>query len=82
MKCVIYKGSRKADTYLYIEHEDDFSSVPEALLNMLGRLERVMALELVAGRTLAQADPEQVRQLLREQGYYLQMPPPQERSLQ
>lgn len=82
MKCVIYKGSRRADTYLYIEREDDFSRVPEALLGMLGSVERVMELELVPGRTLAQADPEQVRRLLREQGYYLQMPPPKEVSLQ
>lgn len=82
MKCVVYKGCRKADTYLYIEREDDFSRVPKALLDMLGRVERVMELELVPGRVLAQADPEQVRRLLREQGYYLQMPPPKELSLQ
>lgn len=82
MKCVIYKGRRRADTYLYIEREDDFARVPEALLGMLGRMERVMELELAPGRTLAQADPEQVRRRLREQGYYLQMPPPKEVSLQ
>lgn len=75
MKCVIYKGERKRDTYLYVEREDDFARVPPALLSMLGKLERVMSLDLVEGRTLAQADVEQVRQLLREQGYYLQMPP-------
>lgn len=75
MKCVIYKGERKRDTYLYVEREDDFARVPSALLSMLGNLKRVMALDLVDGRTLAQADVEQVRKLLREQGYYLQMPP-------
>lgn len=75
MKCVIYKGNRKQDTYLYIEREDDFSRVPEALLRMLGPLQRVMLLELTKGRALAQADPEQVRTQLAEQGYYLQMPP-------
>ncbi|MFP5507188.1 MAG: YcgL domain-containing protein [Gammaproteobacteria bacterium] len=82
MKCVIYKGSRKQDTYLYIEREDDFARVPEALLDMLGNLQRVMALELTPERSLAQADPEQVRRLLREQGYYLQMPPPDDPALQ
>ncbi len=75
MNCVIYKGSKKYDTYLYVEHEDDFSRVPNALLEMLGSLEKVMALELTASRTLAQADPEQVRRLLSEQGYFLQTPP-------
>lgn len=75
MNCVIYKGNKKYDTYLYVEREDDFSRVPGALLEMLGSLEKVMALELKAGRTLAQADPEQVRRLLTEQGYFLQTPP-------
>lgn len=82
MKCVIYKGSRKQDTYLYIEREDDFERVPESLLKMLGGLQRVLALELTSERTLAQADPEQVRRLLREQGYYLQMPPQDDPALQ
>lgn len=82
MKCVIYKGDRKQDTYLYIEREGDFSRVPEALLKMLGMLEWVMALELTPGRTLVQADPEQVRRQLKEQGYYLQMPPQDDSVLQ
>ena len=75
MQCVIYKGRKKADTYLYLEREGDFSRVPPALLELLGPLERVMSLELGPQRTLARADAEQVRGLLREQGYYLQMPP-------
>lgn len=82
MKCVVYKGSRKQDTYLYIECEDDFGRVPEALLDMLGSLQRVMALELTPERRLAQADPDQVRRLLREQGYYLQLPPQDDPALQ
>jgi uncharacterized protein YcgL (UPF0745 family) len=34
-----------------------------------------MTLELTPDRTLARADPEQVRQQLETQGYYLQLPP-------
>ena len=82
MKCVIYKSDRKQDAYLYIEREGDFTRVPEALLALLGRLEHVMALELTEGRRLAQADPSQVRELLRVQGYYLQMPPQNDTALQ
>jgi len=73
--CVIYKGSRKAETYLFIEREDEFQRVPEALLGMLGELTKVMQLELSAERQLAQADVQQVMQLLDEQGFYLQLPP-------
>lgn len=75
MQCVIYKGDRKADTYLFIEREGDFSRVPASLLQLLGNLEQVMTLELHSERTLARADPEQVREHLRSQGFYLQMPP-------
>lgn len=75
MQCAIYKSNRRLDTYLYIEREDDFSRVPESLLQLLGQLELVMTLDLHPERTLAQADPAQVREQLRAQGFYLQMPP-------
>ena len=76
MHCAIYKGPKKIDHYLYVERENDFSRVPKALLDMLGDLQLVMTLELGPDRKLAQADTEQVRQALRDQGYYFQMPPP------
>lgn len=75
MQCVIYRSSRKADSYLYIEKEDEFSRVPKALIEMLGHLEKVMDLELSTERKLANADINNVRQSLKDQGYYLQMPP-------
>jgi uncharacterized protein YcgL (UPF0745 family) len=76
MDCVIYKGSKKADTYLFVRKKDDFSEVPQTLLDMLGELEFVMDLGLHPERTLSQSDPEEVRNMLKEQGYFLQMPPP------
>lgn len=74
MKTVIYKSLKKQDAYLYIEAEDDFSRVPEALLNALGKLEKVMALDLSAQRNLARADIKQVMSELKASGFYLQMP--------
>ncbi|MDX1251443.1 MAG: YcgL domain-containing protein [Gammaproteobacteria bacterium] len=74
MKCAIYKSLKKPDTYLYIERENDFSRIPEGLLQLLGRLELVMNLDLTPGRKLAQADADEVRRQLDVQGYYLQMP--------
>lgn len=75
MRCVIYRSNRKRDTYLYVQKEGDFSQVPSGLLSLLGRLDLVMTLELMPDRTLARADPEQVREQLRTRGYYLQLPP-------
>lgn len=74
MKCAIYKSLKKPDTYLYVEQESDFTGIPEGLLQLLGRLELVMNLDLTPGRKLAQADADEVRRQLETQGYYLQMP--------
>lgn len=75
MDCYIYKGRKKADSYLFVDTQDDFSRVPPQLLDLLGNLEFVMQIKLDASRTLAQADVGQVMNLLREQGYFLQIPP-------
>jgi len=76
MRCAVYKSMIKSDTYLFVENKDDFSRVPQVLLDLLGQMELVMELELTPDRSLAQADPEQVCELLVGQGYYLQLPPP------
>jgi hypothetical protein len=73
--CIVYKGLHKADTYLYVERADDFSRVPEALLAQLGDLEVVLEIELHPERRLARADITLVMQALREEGFYLQLPP-------
>jgi len=75
MQCVIYKGRKKPDSYLYIEREDDFSRIPEVLLNMVGRLEYVMTLELNQQLQLARVSVSELMRQLDEQGYYLQLPP-------
>lgn len=78
MECVVYRSAKKADTYLFIERADDFSKVPEDLLRRLGRLERVMDLDLAVRPMLARTDAATVERHLVEDGYYLQLPPPVE----
>ena len=78
--CVIFKGHRQPDSYLYVRVESveaapDLERGPEALRELLGRLEEVMRLSLDEGRQLAQADVRQVMADLSEQGYFLQLPP-------
>jgi len=75
MQCSIYKSRKKSDTYLYVETQDNFERVPKTLLNMLGRLEFVMILDLEQRSKLAQTDPQQVISSLQQQGYFLQLPP-------
>ncbi|NIP72302.1 MAG: YcgL domain-containing protein [Gammaproteobacteria bacterium] len=78
MECVVYRSARKADTYLFVECAGGFSKVPAELLQHLGRLERVMDLDLAARPKLARTDSATVERHLVEDGYYLQLPPPVE----
>ncbi len=52
MLCSIYKSTKKDGAYLYIAKKDDFTPVPDALMEMFGRPQFVMVVNL-AGRTLA-----------------------------
>ena len=79
MKTVIYKSSKKQDSYLYIEQEDDFSRLPEILISALGKLDLVMTLDLNSQKKLARADIKQVISALQQDGFYLQMPDESER---
>ena len=75
MLCAIYKSSKKVGAYLYIVKKDDFSQVPDQLMQMFGKPTMVMVIKL-QGRSLAQVDVEIVKQSLIDVGYFLQLPPP------
>jgi uncharacterized protein len=76
LKVWVYRASRRAETYLYVGAPDEFGGVPLELMQVLGRLELVMELELHPGRKLARADVERVMADVHERGWHLQMPPP------
>ncbi|WP_394153531.1 YcgL domain-containing protein [Vibrio maritimus] len=80
MLCSIYKSTKKDGAYLYIAKKDDFTPVPEALMDMFGRPQFVMVVNL-AGRTLALVDVEKVKTSISEEGFFLQLPPPPENLL-
>ena len=74
MLCFVYKSLKKSDAYLYVSQKDDFTTVPDALMAMLGTLEFVMDVNLNTRVSLAQCDIRQVREQLQRQGFYLQLP--------
>jgi uncharacterized protein YcgL (UPF0745 family) len=93
MRCVIYRSRKKDEMYLFVpkkktgealadDDKGDLGSVPEALLEQMGPLVFVMELELAPERSLARSDPEEVREGLRNRGFYLQMPPSDAERLQ
>ncbi|MGG6174996.1 YcgL domain-containing protein [Pantoea allii] len=81
MFCVIYRSPVRDQTYLYVEKKDDFSRVPDALLKGFGKPQLAMVVNLAQRAKLANADINNVKQGLSEQGYYLQIPPPIESLL-
>ncbi|MCT4702327.1 YcgL domain-containing protein [Enterobacteriaceae bacterium H20N1] len=81
MFCVIYRSSKRDQTYLYVEKKDDFSRVPEELMKGFGEPKLAMILPLDGSKKLANADFDKVKQALKDEGYYLQLPPPPESLL-
>ena len=61
--------------YLYITTKDDFSEVPDELMKLFGRPEFSMLVNLSKRKKLARVELSLVTQALKDQGYYLQMPP-------
>jgi uncharacterized protein YcgL (UPF0745 family) len=75
MHAYVYKCLKKADTYVYLADRDEFARLPDALRHQLGTLQFVLDVDLAPERTLARADPAEVRDNLRARGFHLQFPP-------
>ncbi|WP_116364251.1 YcgL domain-containing protein [Parahaliea mediterranea] len=80
--CEIFRSSRKAEMYLYVDRATGLAEVPEALLKQFGEPVSVMILLLEPGRKLARADAAEVLANIERQGFYLQMPPTDAQLLQ
>ena len=77
MICSVYEAQRRAQTYLFVERRVALSRVPVALRELIGdRPRHVMDIPLRSGMRLARIDAETLHKILAEQGYYLQLPPP------
>jgi uncharacterized protein YcgL (UPF0745 family) len=77
MNTFIYKSSRKDELYLYIPKKDDFSAIPQALYDSMGKEPIfVMEVTLSENKPLAREDVSKVIKNLQSQGYHMQMPPP------
>ena len=73
MFCHIYRSSRKVDTYLYLVDKDDFSILPENLLELFGDPEFSFSFKLAVDKKLAREDTAEVLENLKSQGYHLQL---------
>ena len=80
--CSIYHSSKKMGMYLYVLRADALRRVPAPLLELFGAPKHAFDLVLTPERTLVREDITQVLRNLDEQGYHLQMPPPEDEYLQ
>ena len=76
MLCAIYKSVRKSQTYLFIAKRDDFSPVPDSLLEKFGTPQLISLLNINLQTKFALAEAEKVLSAITNNGYYLQLPPP------
>lgn len=73
--CEIFRCSKRAEMYLYVDKGKGVAGLPDTLLASLGNLQSVMTLRLHEDRRLARADVQKVMAAIETQGFYLQMPP-------
>lgn len=75
MQCYVYRSRRKLQTYLILPDRDNFDPIPASLKKLFGEPEFSFEFDLSTQQKLAQVDPEEVARNLRENGFYLQLPP-------
>ena len=80
MNCYIYRSRKKVGNYLYLPEKNNFSELPEELLKLFGNPEFAFQFDLSSKKQLASIDSQTVIQHLQEQGFYLQIPPPEIRN--
>ena len=75
LHCCIYKSLHKQETFLFVLKEDDFSRVPETLLQALGKIQKVIEIELTPERKVARGNARYIMEDLLDKGFHLQLPP-------
>jgi uncharacterized protein YcgL (UPF0745 family) len=73
--CSVYRSSKKEGMYLYVRRGTDLGTLPEGLMKVFGLPGHALDLLLTAEKKLARADSTTVMAHIRDQGFYLQMPP-------
>lgn len=79
--CQVYKSSPNDETYLFIDRDDGLESIPDALKSRFQKPILVTQFKLTPDRKMARAEAPNVMQSIRDQGFYLQLPPPKDTQL-
>ena len=74
----VFRSARKEGMYLIVDRARGLADVPEALMQNFGRAEPSVVFMLSPERPMARAEAPAVLDAIASQGFYLQMPPPEE----
>lgn len=80
--CAVYTSKKSDETYIFVDQKEGMAPVPEELLARFPEPRLVTTFKLSPDRKLARAEAPKVLASIREQGFYLQMPPPKDAHLQ
>ena len=75
MNCYVYRSNAKPGMYLYLIEKDNFTEVPDSLMQLLGEVIYSFEFDLRNDRKLVKAEPQEVLRIMSENGFFLQMPP-------
>lgn len=82
MQCYVYRSRRKPGSYLFLPEKGDFGRVPDVLLKIFGEPEFSFDFQLDAERKLMlKVEAAEVRRVLQENGFFLQLPPSDEENI-
>ncbi len=81
MNCFVYRSQKKSGMYLYLRERDEFEDVPKSLMKLLGELTFSFEFNLSEDRKLVREEAKEVIRIMKESGYFLQMPPPKSEAL-
>ena len=73
--CEVYRSPKTQNLYLYVARKEGLKRVPEALLEKFGQPQLALTIDLHPDRSLAKEDPVKVMEAIRDNGFFLQIPP-------
>ena len=71
----VFRSPRRDGMYLYVDSKAGIAGLPEVLRELFGTPQHTMDLLLTPERRLARGNAAEVLAAIRDQGFFLQMPP-------
>ncbi|WP_081296877.1 YcgL domain-containing protein [Gilliamella sp. App4-10] len=73
MWCYIYRSTKKENCYLYMENENDFSTIPDKIISIFGAPIFVMKVLLDGKRKFVVGTANEIEEKIKADGFFLQM---------